>query len=170
MRNLTRGALPMPLGFPYLAYLPRVYMNRPEKTHRPVRVALAHLFATGAHRPGTTHGLLHLGLLPLEAGAEVQQWLFNPERDNSRAVTEASGVSNDRAKSYPTWAESAPMVQAALLGFDALLIMDRAGVPSPERHWLEHHIMADMDRPPVCVGLDELGLLPTGRSAGRCRI
>ena len=37
-------------------------MNRPEKTHRPVRVALAHLFATGAHRPGTTHGLLHLGL------------------------------------------------------------------------------------------------------------
>lgn len=123
---------------------------------RPVRVALVHLFATGAYRPNTRHGLVHLGLLPLEPGAQVQDWLVNPERDYSRAVTEASGVANDRAKAAPSWAEVSGEVEAELVNFDVLLIMDRAGTPSPERHWLEQRILTGLERPPVCVGLDEL--------------
>ncbi|AYA36612.1 ATP-dependent DNA helicase [Hymenobacter oligotrophus] len=123
---------------------------------RSARVAVAHLFATGAYRPDTKHGLLHLGVLPLEPGAKVQQWLLNPERDYSAAVSTASGVANARAKEAPTWAEVAEEAQAALGAFDALLIMDRAGQPSPERLWLEQHVLAGMAKPPMCVGLDEL--------------
>ncbi|AHJ95535.1 hypothetical protein Hsw_PA0202 (plasmid) [Hymenobacter swuensis DY53] len=114
------------------------------------------MFATGAYRPDTKHGLLHLGVLPLQPGAEVEHWLLNPERDYPKAVTEASGIGRDRSRQHPTWGEAAATIQPVLAGFDVLLIMDRAGEPSAERHWLEQCVLAGLERPPVCIGLDEL--------------
>ena len=131
-------------------------MSTSDTNARPVRAALVHLFTTGTYRPDTKHGMVHLGLLPLLPGAQVKDWLINPEREYSRAVTEASGVANERAKAAPAWEEISLEVQAEMASFDVLLIMDRAGTPSPERHWLEQHVLVGLERPPVCVGLDEL--------------
>ncbi|MBC6609472.1 ATP-dependent DNA helicase [Hymenobacter sp. BT507] len=123
---------------------------------KPVRAAVVHVFATGPYHPGNGHGLLHVGLLPLVPDAQVQAWLLNPEREHSAAVFQACRISNEKAAEAPTWLESKAEVQAAFAQFDALLILDRAGQPSPERLWLEQVVLADLPKPPICAALDEL--------------
>ena len=119
------------------------------------RVAIAHLFATGA-RGHNHHGLIQVGLLQLVAGAEPQTWTVNPGRNFSAAVQHASKISNEEAKATQPWAEQRGTIQAVFANYDALLIMDRAGEPSLERRWLEDEVLAGMERIPVCVALDEL--------------
>jgi ATP-dependent DNA helicase DinG len=118
------------------------------------RVAIAHLFATGL-RGHNGHGLLHVGLLPLVAAAQPQTWLLNPGRKFSRAVQDASKISNEAAEAAPGWLAQRDAIQAAFAEYDAVLIMDRAGERSPERQWLEEEILAGAQRP-LCVALDEL--------------
>ncbi len=123
-------------------------------------MAVAHLYATGPHHPGGPHGLLTVGLLALTPDAQPQTWLLNPGRAFGQAVQTAAQISNRQAKAASTWAEQREEIQTACAAFDALLILDRAGQPGPERHWLEAVVLADQwpadTRPPVCVGLDEL--------------
>lgn len=121
-----------------------------------LRVAVAHLYATGPHHSGGPHGLLHVGLLPLVAGAEPQTWRVNPEREFSTAVHHAAQIAFKQTKKAPVWADIREEVQTAFAEFDALLILDRAGQPGPERHWLEQVVLADLPKAPVCIGLDEL--------------
>lgn len=118
------------------------------------RVAIAHLFATGV-RGHNSHGLLQIGLLPLVAGAEPRIWTINPERGFSGAVQQASKIRNEEAKAAPVWAEQQADIQEVFAGYDALVIMDRAGECSPERQWLEEEVLAGA-KMPVCVALDEL--------------
>lgn len=127
----------------------------PSAAPRPLRVAFAHVFATG-NRGHNGHGLLHVGLLPLVAGAEPVDWLINPERDFSNAACHASKISKSAAKAAPTWAEQRADVEAAFGQFDAVLVMDRAGECSPERQWLEEEVLVGLAHPPVCVALDDL--------------
>ena len=127
----------------------------PSAEPRPLRVAFAHVFATG-NRGHNGHGLLHIGLLPLVAGAEPLDWVINPERDFSNAVYQASKISKSAAKAAPTWAEQRAEIRAAFGPLDAVLVMDRAGERSPERQWLEDEVLAGLAAPPVCVALDDL--------------
>ncbi|WP_345237083.1 helicase C-terminal domain-containing protein [Hymenobacter saemangeumensis] len=121
-----------------------------------VRVAIAHVVSTGPYQSEQAHGLVHVGLLPVTAGGQVQDWIINPERKFSGQFGEAIGFDNTVAKAAPTWAEQAGEIQQAFGAFDALLVLDRAGQPSPEREWLEGVVLAGMDRTPVCVALDVL--------------
>ncbi len=120
------------------------------------RVAVAHLYASGPWAAEGPHGLLHVGLLPLMAGAEPLHWRLNPERAISKAVSEAAQIPIKHVAEAPNWSDQKAEIQAAFGAFDALLILDRAGQPGPERHWFEHHILTGLTRPPVCIGLDEL--------------
>ena len=122
------------------------------------RIAVAHLYATGPYHPDGPHGLLHVGLLPLDGPAsEVREWVLNPGRPYSTAVREAAQIPFAQAPKAPVWAAIREEIQAAFARFDALLILDRAGQPGPERQWLEQMILSGLPgRPPVCVPLDEL--------------
>ncbi len=137
---------------------------------RPVRAAVAHLFATGAHHLNGKHGLLHVGLLPLVAGAAVQEWVVRKPRksvDMPAAVRKCCELTNEAANAAPSWETLRADVQAAFAGFDAILILDRAGGPSPERAWFEREVLPGGGRPggggPVCVALEQLTafFLPT---------
>lgn len=121
-----------------------------------VRAAVVHVYATGPLHAGTNHGLLHVGLLPLTPDAQVREWVLNPGRDHSAAVFQASRISNQMAAEAPTWEDAREEIQAAFAQLDAVLLLDRAGQPSPERDWLEQVVLAGMVRPPASVSLDEL--------------
>lgn len=123
-----------------------------------VRVAVAHLFATGTYHATGKHGLLHVALLPLVAGGEVQEWFVRKPRKSvgiPSAVRESCRITDEAANIAPEWTEQLPHVQAAFAQFDAVLIIDRTGQPSPERTWFEQVVLAGLARP-VCVALDEL--------------
>lgn len=137
-----------------------------------VRVALVQVVATGPYQSERAHGLVHVGVLPLVAGAVVQDWIINPEREFTGQFGDAIGFKNPVAKAAPTWPEQRATIQAVLQEFDAVLVLDRAGPPlpggsgpgkaatgrqhSPEWDWVENVVLAGMSPRPVCVALDVL--------------
>ena len=126
-------------------------------THPVLQVAVLHLFATGPHGSAQLqHGLVHIGLLSLIAGAQVKDWVINPERGFTGQFGDAIGIKNPVAKTAPTWLEQAPLIREALAPFDAVLVLDRAGKPSPEREWLEQVVLKGMQRRPAVIALDVL--------------
>lgn len=123
----------------------------------PPRVAVAHLYATGPYHPGGPHGLLHVGLLPLDGPAsEVREWVLNPGRRFGDGLYQAARISNETAGQAPTWADAAADIQATFGEFAAILLLDRAGQPSPERAWLEQVVLAGLPNPPPGIALDQL--------------
>jgi ATP-dependent DNA helicase DinG len=129
----------------------------PPSTQSNLRVAILHLVATGPQGAAQfQHGLVHIGWLPLEAGAQAEDRIINPGRVFSGQFGDAIGIKNPTAQAALPWSEQASLIQESLATFDALLVLDRAGKPSPEREWLEKVVLHGMERRPAVIALDVL--------------
>ena len=111
------------------------------------RFAIVHLFSTGACKSG--QGLLHLGILPLEANARSQDWVINPQVRFGDGLYRRTQISNPNAGEAPVWEQLKQEVQGVLSTFDYLFFFGE----THEASWLEQVVLQGQARPPQCADL-----------------